>query len=124
MRVNFAFGRTGLTLDLLEGFQRRVLEAQSAVPLEDAPAAIERALDAPIASPPLVELARGKRSVAISVCDITRSAPNHLVLPPVLARLAAAGIPRAGITILIATGHHRRVTYCETRRENPAPRCL
>jgi len=115
MLVNFAFGRTGLTLDLPEGFQYRLLEARSAVPLEDAPAAIEKALDAPIACPPLVELARGKRSAAISVCDITRPAPNRHVLPPLLARLEAAGIPRAGITILIATGLHRPASDVEIR---------
>ena len=113
MRIDFAFGKTGLSLDLPEGFEYRVLEARSAVPLENASAAIERALDAPIGCPPLGELARGKRSAAISVCDITRPAPNREVLPPLLARLAAAGIPREGITILIATGLHRPATDAE-----------
>jgi nickel-dependent lactate racemase len=115
MRVNFAFGRTGLTLDLPEGFQYRRLEARSAVPLADAPSAIAKALDTPIASPPLVELARSKRSAAISICDITRPAPNREVLPPLLARLEAAGIPREGITILIATGLHRPASDAEIR---------
>jgi lactate racemase len=115
MQVNFAFGRTGLTLDLPEGFDYRVLESRSAVPLDDAPSAIERALDAPIGCPPLAEMARGKRSAAISVCDITRPTPNRDVLPPLLTRLEAAGIPRAGITILIATGLHRPATDSEIR---------
>ena len=82
MQINFAFGRTGLTLELPEGFEYRVLEARSAVPLDDAATAIEQALDAPIGCPPLIEMARGKRSAAISVCDITRPAPNREVLPP------------------------------------------
>jgi nickel-dependent lactate racemase len=115
MHVNFAFGRTGLTLELPEGFQYRVLEARSAVPLEDSATAITQALDAPIGCPPLAEMARGKRSAAISVCDITRPAPNREVLPPLLARLEAAGIPREGITILIATGLHRPATEAEIR---------
>ena len=63
----------------------------------------------------LAELARGKRSAAISVCDITRPAPNRLTLPPVLRRLEQAGIPRDGITILIATGLHRAATDSEIR---------
>ncbi len=104
-----------MTLDLPDGFEYRVLEARSAVPLKDAPGALEKALDAPIASPPLLELARGKRSAAISVCDITRPAPNREVLPPVLARLEAAGIPRESITILIATGLHRPASEAEIR---------
>jgi len=115
MRIEFAFGRSGLTLDLPLGFDCRVLEARSAVPLRDAPAAIAKALDAPIGCPPLGELARGKRSAAISICDITRPAPNPMVLPPVLARLEAAGIPREGITILIATGLHRPASGAEIR---------
>ncbi|MDR3674940.1 MAG: nickel-dependent lactate racemase [Acidobacteriota bacterium] len=115
MKINFAFGRTGLNLELPEGFNYRVLEARSAVPLKDPAAAIEQALDAPVGCPPLNEMARGKRSAAISVCDITRPAPNREVLPPVLARLEAAGIPREGITILIATGLHRPATEAEIR---------
>jgi nickel-dependent lactate racemase len=115
MKINLAFGRTGLTLELPEGFEYRVLEARSAVPLDDAAAAIQQALDAPIGCPPLAEMARGKRSAAISVCDITRPAPNREVLPPLLARLEAAGIPRPGITILIATGLHRPATEAEIR---------
>jgi len=116
MRVKLAFGRSGLEIELPSGFRYHVLEARSATPLSDAPAAIERALDEPIASPPLVELARGKRRAAISVCDITRPAPNRVILPPLLERLHRAGISRSGITILIATGLHRPATDEEIRQ--------
>lgn len=115
MQVDFAYGKTGLRLQLPEGFDYQLLEARSAAPLPDQMAAIEAALDAPIAGPPLVELAAGKRTAAISVCDITRPAPNRLVLPPVLARLWRAGIARENITILIATGLHRPATEAEIR---------
>jgi nickel-dependent lactate racemase len=115
MRLDFAFGKTGLHLELPDGFEYRVLEARSAVPLADQSGAVVEALDAPIGCPPLRELARGKRTAAISVCDITRPAPNRLVLPPLLARLADAGSPRDGVTILIATGLHRRATEAEIR---------
>ncbi|MSV29208.1 MAG: nickel-dependent lactate racemase [Bryobacterales bacterium] len=115
MRLDFAFGKTGLHLELPEGFEYRVLEAKSALPLGDQAGAVEEALDAPIGCAPLRDLARGKRTAAISVCDITRPAPNRLVLPPLLARLADAGIPRDGITILIATGLHRPATDAEIR---------
>ncbi len=115
MQANFAFGRSGLLLDLPEGFDYRVLEARTAAPLNDPAVAIAQALDAPIGCPPLSELARGKRSAAIAVCDITRPAPNRQVLPPLLVRLEAAGIPREGITILIATGLHRPATGPEIR---------
>ena len=115
MKTLFAFGKTGLSLELPEGFCYQILEARTAVPLSDATAAIERALDHPVAGPPLKQLARGKRSAAISVCDITRPAPNRDVLPPLLARLESAGVARERITILIATGLHRPATEAEMR---------
>jgi nickel-dependent lactate racemase len=92
-----------------------VLEARTAAPLPDWKTSLESALDAPAAGPSLSELAAGKRTAAISVCDITRPAPNRLVLPTVLERLEASGIPRSGITILIATGLHRPATPEEIR---------
>jgi len=113
MRVHFAFGKTGLAADLPPGPSYRVLEARWAEALADDRAAVEAALDAPVAGPPLVELARGRRSAAVSVCDITRPAPNQLTLPPLLRRLAEAGIPREHTTILIATGLHRPATPSE-----------
>jgi nickel-dependent lactate racemase len=115
MRVDLAFGRMGLTVELPEGFRYRVLEARSATPLADAAGAIEQALEQPIDSPPFQQLAAGKQSAAISVCDITRPAPNRLVLPPLLRRLERAGVQRDAITILIATGLHRPASPAEIR---------
>jgi len=116
MRVKLAFGKTGLSVDLPEGFQYHVLEARSAKPLADVPHSLEAALDRPVGTVPLLELAQGKRTAAISVCDITRPAPNQQTLPPILRRLEQAGIARQDITILIATGLHRAATEAEIRQ--------
>ena len=75
--------------------------------LAEPPAAVERALAEPVGSPALRELARGKRSACILICDITRPVPNGLFLPPLIRTLLDAGVPRAGITVLVATGLHR-----------------
>ena len=115
MRVDFAFGESGLIVDLPSRFQYRVLEARSARPLAEPVAAVEAALDSPAGPAPLEQMARGRQSAAISVCDITRPAPNRLVLPPVLRRLELGGIQRERITILIATGLHRPATTAEIR---------
>jgi nickel-dependent lactate racemase len=87
MQIDLAFGTAGIKANLPDGFRYRVLEARSAQPLPDWQSALESALDRPIDAPPLAEIARGKRSAAISVCDITRPAPNRKTLPPVLRRL-------------------------------------
>jgi nickel-dependent lactate racemase len=120
MQVDLAFGKTGLGINLPNGdgpgsFRYRLLETRSATPLADWQTALESALNHPIGRPPLAQLASGKRSAAISICDITRPAPNSKTLPPVLRRLEEAGIARENITILIATGLHRGATPEEIR---------
>src|SRR3954453_12767708 len=110
MQVDLAFAESGITADLPEGFRYCILEERTAKPLADWRSALETALDDPIGAPPITSLAHGKRSAAISICDITRPAPNEKGLPPLLRRLEAAGGPRNGITILIATGLHRPAT--------------
>ncbi len=109
MRADLAFGKTGLSIDIAGDFDFHILEARSAEALPNPQAA----LDSPIGRPSLADMAAGKRSAAISVCDITRPVPNRLTLPLILPRLEAAGIPRDGITILIATGLHRPATEAE-----------
>lgn len=113
MQVHLAFGQAGLDLELPSGPDYRILEARSAAPLADSVAAIEQALDAPLAGPPLRDLARGRRSAAISICDITRPAPNRLTLPPLLRRLHEADLPPERVTLCIATGLHRLATDAE-----------
>jgi lactate racemase len=115
MTIDLAFGKTGIRAELPEGFRYRVLEARSAKALTGWHGALEAAIEAPIGAPPLAELARGRRSAAISVCDITRPAPNARTLPPILRRLERAGIARDNIAILIATGLHRPATPAEIR---------
>jgi lactate racemase len=113
MQIHFAFGRQGLNVTLPDGPRYDVIESRSASPLPNVIGALDQALDHPISSKPLSVLATGKKTAAISVCDITRPAPNWLTLPPLLRRLHDAGIPVDGITILIATGLHREATPSE-----------
>lgn len=111
--MDLAFGKTGLEAELPSGFEYRFLEAKSAAPLPDEVAALEEAIRNPIGTAPLAEMAQGKKTAAISVCDITRPAPNRRTLPVILKTLHEAGIPAEGITICIATGLHRIATAAE-----------
>ncbi|MDR1922538.1 MAG: nickel-dependent lactate racemase, partial [Candidatus Adiutrix sp.] len=70
---------------------------------------IAEALAAPIASPPLGELARGKRNVVVLTSDHTRPVPSRLTLPPMLAEIRRVS-PEARITVLIGVGSHRAST--------------
>lgn len=110
MKVELAFDRVGTTVDIPDEFDAQVLRPRFATGLADEDAALAAAIANPIGCPGLKELARGKRSAAISVCDITRPAPNKTVLPHVIHALQAGGILASEITILIATGLHREAT--------------
>ena len=81
-------------------------------PEADGAELVRRAMDAPIASPRLSELARGKKKVVIIASDHTRPVPSKLIIPPMLSEIRA-GNPDADITILIATGCHRVTTKDE-----------
>ena len=108
MKITLDYGRTGLDVTLpADRLLVPPLAIRTAEPLADEEAAIAYAIANPIGSRPLSELTKGKKSACIVVCDITRPVPNKLILPPLLRTLEAAGIPRANITILVATGLHR-----------------
>ena len=75
--------------------------------IADPAAAVRRALMEPIGAPPLSELARGRKSACILICDITRPVPNHLFLRPMIETWSASGVPLDKIDVLVATGLHR-----------------
>ena len=117
MKAHFSFGKNGIDVSVPDGFECQVIKSRSASGLPggspELDAALASALDSPIGCKPLATLAAGRKSAAISVCDITRPAPNRTTLPPLLARLHDAGIPVDAVTILIATGLHRAATEAE-----------
>ena len=108
MQVTLDYGKTGLSVTLpADRLVAPPLAIRPAAPLANPEAALEAALAHPTGTKPLAELARGKKTACVVVCDITRPVPNRMILPPVLRTLEDAGVPRAGITILVATGLHR-----------------
>jgi len=67
---------------------------------------IESALDEPVESPPLAELARGGRTACVVVDDLTRPTKAGDVLPKLLDQLRKGGIQRRATSIVAATGTH------------------
>jgi nickel-dependent lactate racemase len=107
MRITLEYGKTGLEVELPDLNVVGPLAIQPVPPLADPLAALRHKLAHPTGSLPLAELAQGKKTACIAICDITRPVPNSLLLPPILDSLEAAGIAREQILILIATGLHR-----------------
>jgi len=76
------------------------------IPAGDRGPTLDEAFTRPIGAPPLEELARGCRSAAIAVEDITRPAQVAGGLEAIVARLAASGIPPERIRVIVAVGGH------------------
>ncbi len=70
---------------------------------------VKAAMNAPIDSPRLSELAKGKRTCTIIISDHTRPVPSRDILPGMFAELRE-GSPEIEITLLVATGYHRLTT--------------
>ena len=114
MKLKLPYGQTFLPLDVPDNRLQGVLTSglQEYVPAAPPAELVERALAAPIGTPPLRELARGKQKIVLLASDHTRPVPSRVLVPPMLRELRR-GNPDAEITILIATGCHRGTTQAE-----------
>ena len=106
-RLELAYGRGVLPIHLPAGTMPTVIRKARLPTLPDALAAVRRAFDAPVASRSLSDLAKGRSSACILVCDITRPVPNGLFLRPMIETMLENGIPIDQIVVLVATGLHR-----------------
>lgn len=70
---------------------------------------VREAMENPIGSKRLCELARGKENIVIIASDHTRPVPSKIIIPLMLDEIRQ-GNKDAKITILIATGCHRGTT--------------
>jgi len=70
---------------------------------------IERAINEPIGTKRLSEIAKPDSKVAIVVDDATRKNPNEIMILPVLAELNAAGVKDENVTVIFGRGTHRAV---------------
>jgi lactate racemase len=107
MKIELLYGRDVLSCTVPDQAQVHVIEKPafpSALPPQTQ---IANALAAPMGSPALSELAKGRASACILICDITRPVPNSLFLRPMIEQMMAAGIAQDKISVLVATGLHR-----------------
>ena len=110
--IRLPYHKTHLTLsdnDVRAVLTNRLGQLPAAADRDAESALVRSALDTPIASAPLEDLARGKRDICIITSDHTRPVPSGITMPILLERIRS-GNPEADITILIATGFHRPTT--------------
>ena len=70
---------------------------------------VKRAIENPVGSPKLSELAKDKQNIVIIASDHTRPVPSKVIMPAIFKEIRSVN-PNAKITVLIATGCHRGTT--------------
>jgi nickel-dependent lactate racemase len=101
------YGRGQLKLRMPAKAEVTLISKRRLEKIADPAASVRHAFSEPINSPPLAELARGRKSACILICDITRPVPNYLFLRPMIQTLIDSGIAVNRIIVLVATGLHR-----------------
>lgn len=110
MEVRLAYGRDGLVVDLPDDRVVRTLQYRDVPPLEDPLETLRFVLASPLGTPSFSELARGRRSACILICDVTRPVPNQMIVGQLVSLLEREGMSPEEILILVATGLHRPST--------------
>jgi lactate racemase len=96
-----------LCFELPRGWRALTAEDRQAAPGKRDPLAeIARALDNPIGSLRLEDIAQPGMDAAIVFDDLQRPTPAHLALPEIMNRLNQAGIPDSRMTAVCAVGTH------------------
>jgi len=113
--LTIPFGGQPHELEVPDRNLAEVLSPQPSRAVLDLDAAIEAALDTPVAQSPLEAWVKPGDRVVIVSDDATRLTPVHRMLPGLLRRLNAAGVPNANIACIMALGTHRYMTETELR---------
>jgi len=112
--IEFPYGKSIIKADIDESRLCGILTSgiRGYIPTDTPEGLVRSAMDAPIGSRKLSELAKGKNKVVIIASDHTRPVPSKVIIPNMLAEIRK-GNHDADITILIATGCHRGTTKDE-----------
>lgn len=109
--VKFPYGKEMVSLDIADDRLKAVLVSNlHHYKAEKGQAELVKdALEHPVGTPKLSELAKGKKKVVLIASDHTRPVPSKAIVPAMLEEIRK-GNPEAEITILIATGCHRETS--------------
>jgi len=109
--IKIAWGESFLQAELPPQWRLNgVMEPSPRPGVADPAAEARRALQQPVGSPKLSEMARPGMKIAVVIDDGSRPTPVHLILPEVIAELERGGAQRGQITLVPALGVHRPMT--------------
>lgn len=108
---NLPYGKEKLVLKLQDEHIGGVLVSKinEYDPGKSGESLVRDAIENPIGTPRLKDMAEGKNKIVVISSDHTRPVPSHIIMPLVLEEIRK-GNPEADITILVSTGLHRATT--------------
>lgn len=101
------YGRGELELKIPRKNHAATLAPRFKAGLKDEAGAVKQALENPIGTKRLREMAKGKKSAVIVVNDITRPTATYKLLPHLMQELKDGGMKEDQVQFLVATGTHR-----------------
>lgn len=108
--IELKYGRGKVELRLPDKANAKILLPNTSQSAPDEEEELRRALDSPIGSSRLRDIAKPWDTAAIVVSDITRPVPTARILPSVIEELKMAGVQDENITVIFAVGSHRAHT--------------
>ena len=113
MKYSIPYGKKQIEFEAPERSVIFTGEMTNIPKVEDLKSAVLYALDNPIGTPPLKELAEGKKNIVFLIEDSTRDTPLAEIMPVVVGYLNANGIQDDAMSFLSAPGTHRVMTEQE-----------
>jgi nickel-dependent lactate racemase len=113
IKVTLPYGREMVEVKIPGANLIGVYSPRDFTPVADVKNEVVRAINNPIQSKPLRQLAKGAAKVVILADDNTRLTPTDKIIPVLLDEMNAAGVKDEQITVIIALGTHRFMTEPE-----------
>lgn len=112
MNISFPYQDYG-PLDIPDGYRTEVYNIKEFIAENNGMAVVQAALENPIGTGRLAELARKRGKILIVADDICRPTPVHEFVSLVIEELHQAGVPDKCIEFMMALGTHRSMTRQE-----------
>jgi len=117
--IGIPYADNGKSLEIDE--DRLLFAVEPSLParpsLDEEQETVRQAIESPVGTAPLKELARPDHKAVILVDDFTRPTPAYKILPVVLDVMAGAGVDEQNVKVIIARGTHRRLSPSDMERK-------
>jgi lactate racemase len=115
--ISLPYGKQQITFDVPAENLAGVLWPGAVEACANPQQEIDRALDDPLGTPRIEQIAAAGEKVLILIDDYTRGTPVPLILPRLLERLTSRHVRDEDITLLVSTGTHRPSSEREMREK-------